>query len=103
MKGVDIHLNVFELLNYQEQQQIYDYAANNVLYLDENKLKTLFNLYDQAKNNNDSKTAAKLELLASEFFKLCKVKKLRHMLCKWLVELPSYIFEPEKSSSLIFN
>lgn len=51
MKGVDIVLNVFKLLNYQEQQQIYDYATNNIFNLDENKLKTLFNLYDQAKNN----------------------------------------------------
>lgn len=96
-------MNVFELLNDQEQQQIYDYAANNVSNLDENKLKTLFDLYDQAKNNNDDKTAAKLELLASEFFKLSRNRELKHILCKWLVELPSYIFEPKKSSTLILN
>ena len=96
-------MNVFELLNDQEQQQIYDYATNNVSNLDKNKLKTLFDSYDQAKNNNDNKTAAKLELLASEFFKLSRNRELKHILCKWLVELPSYIFEPKKSSSLILN
>lgn len=96
-----VYLNVFDVLNKQEQKHIYDYAIYQINSLDEKQIFALFSLYDQAINKNDNKTAAKLELLAAEFFRLCKTRKLKHMLCSWLINLPSYIFEPEKPNLLM--
>lgn len=94
-------MNVFEILNEHEQKQIYHYAFCHFNSLDEKQILNLFNLHDQAVSKNDDKAAAKLELLISEFFRLCKVKKLKHMLCSWLIKLPSDIFEPDKPSVLM--